>query len=371
MLLFFSIWSSVAAAADVRVLFAETDFAQILIQGAIEEGDGAKFYAIAESFPRATVALDSPGGVVSEALSIGAEIAIRGYTTYTGGQEASCYSACALIWVSGIRRYMTRDAVIGVHAAYRFITGSNGDREPRESGAANAEIGAFLNELGLSRKAIQFFTTAGPEEFQLITPEFAQILDIDVYVQDGFNVEPPAERPTPRKIADTTTQLLKVATSCAPILDIPSRPIELQGRETLQNGHAIFGGEIFAELIVEYTDRRKAEIEQVGLPGWCIEADLDLRESGIQIAGLVGPSFDCGKAASASERTICRSPELWARDRILSTAYLYFRGALPADEFANIQQSQRAWLKRRESCGSDLNCTKRVYSGRLRELGLQ
>ena len=52
-----------------------------------------------------------------EALSIGSEIRLRGFTTFVAGGKMQCYSACALIWIAGVRRYMMPDASIGVHAA--------------------------------------------------------------------------------------------------------------------------------------------------------------------------------------------------------------------------------------------------------------
>lgn len=362
----FMVW-----AATVEVIFAENDFAQIIIQGEIQRGDGAKFYREARKYPRASVVLDSPGGDVREALSIGAEIAIRGYATYVGPGEVGCYSACALIWVSGARRYMTPDAVIGVHAAYKVIAGPKGKVQPQESGAANAQIGAFLNELGLTSNAIHFFTVAGPNEFNYLTPRIAQLLDIDVFIQDGFKVETPMERPTPRRIADNTTRILGASVSCAPILDLPFEPMKRQARVLLQEGHAMFGGEVFADLIVEYTDKRKFEIKELGRPAWCIENDAVLQRSGIRLAGLNGPSFDCRKATSPNEQLVCRSPEIWAQDRILSTAYAYFQSVLNKSEFAKLRNDQRAWLKRRERCRNSLPCTRQIYSARLSELGLK
>lgn len=363
-------WTSSAVAADVDVLFAEGDYAQIIIQGPITEGDGSDFYALAERYPHASVALDSPGGNVMEALSIGSEIRLRGFTTFIVGGDMQCYSACALIWVAGVRRYMTPDSQIGVHAAYRMVADKDGVNEARESGVGNAQIGAYLNELGLSAKAISFFTVAAPGEFKYITPSVAQVFDIDVFVQDEAGLQTPAERPTPRRIANTASRLLSTSVWCAPILDLPSKPIETQGGDVLREGHEIFGGEIFAPLIVEYTDRRKAEVERMGKPAWCIEAVDALMSAGVQIAGLSGPSFHCERATTASERTICSNPELWSRDRLLASAYGYFRKVMSSEDFARVRRNQASWLQRRQECGADKDCTMRSYESRFWEMGL-
>lgn len=365
-----AVWASSAVAADVDVLFADGDYAQIIIQGPITKGDGVDFYVLAERYPRASVALDSPGGNVREALLIGSEIQRRGFTTFVGGGKRGCYSACALIWVAGVRRYMKSNSRIGVHAAYEIVTDKDGLDEARESGVGNAQIGAYLNELGLSFKAITFFTTAAPEEIEYITPAVAQMLDIDVFVEDGVGFQTPAERPTPRRIANTASRLLSASVWCAPLLNLPGKPIEIQGSDVLRKGHEMFGGDIFAPLIAEYSDRRMAEVERVGKPAWCIEAADALMGAGVQIAGLSGPSFDCHLASTKSERTICSNPELWVRDRMLASAYEYSRQVMSSNEFSRVRRNQVEWLRRREECGSSIDCAMRAYEARFWEMGL-
>lgn len=90
----------------------------ILIRGPITSGDDERFYQLTKGMERASVFLESPGGVVDAGISIGAEIAMRGFTTLVLDGEG-CHSVCAVIWVSGARRYMSPNASISVHAAYR------------------------------------------------------------------------------------------------------------------------------------------------------------------------------------------------------------------------------------------------------------
>jgi hypothetical protein len=52
------------------------------------------------------------------------------------------------------------------------------DLGAQESGAGNALIGAFMNEIGLPEEAILFATTAGPSEMSLLTIEAAQRVGI-------------------------------------------------------------------------------------------------------------------------------------------------------------------------------------------------
>jgi len=106
----------------------------VLIRGPIEAGDGDKFETVVIGLSRASVILESPGGLVKEALHIGATIRLEGFATMVPADK-ECFSACGLIWVSGVRRYMSDTSLIGFHAAYREENG-----EYRESGVANAEI---------------------------------------------------------------------------------------------------------------------------------------------------------------------------------------------------------------------------------------
>ncbi|MFD1559309.1 lysozyme inhibitor LprI family protein [Paraburkholderia silviterrae] len=72
-------------------------------------------------------------------------------------------------------------------------------------------------------------------------------------------------------------------------------------------------------------------------------------------------SFDCSKAASATEKRICASPRLSSLDTQLTA--LYQKRAAGADAAA-WRDDQRAWLRERDQCG-DAACLARVYSERL------
>ena len=75
--------------------------------------------------------------------------------------------------------------------------------------------------------------------------------------------------------------------------------------------------------------------------------------------GLVqaAPSFDCSKASTAVEQAICSSAELSRLDRQLAQAY---RG-LAATE----RDAQRAWIRQRNACKSDIDCLTKQYQDRI------
>jgi hypothetical protein len=145
-------------AAEIEVVPSlEPNQKAILIRGPIEDGDDIRFFEIAEETPGAIVFLESPGGLVSTGISIAAEIAIREYTTLAL-DGSGCHSICAIMWVAGERRYMSPDADISVHAAYRMRNSADGRVETSESGTANAQIGVLSQTFSVFRLLADFAT---------------------------------------------------------------------------------------------------------------------------------------------------------------------------------------------------------------------
>lgn len=70
--------------------------------------------------------------------------------------------------------------------------------------------------------------------------------------------------------------------------------------------------------------------------------------------GFSGPSFDCAKAKSAGEQTICRDAALSEADRKLDAAYRRLKSTMTAASFATVQKSQREWIAYvAKSCRAD------------------
>jgi hypothetical protein len=102
-----------------------------------------------------TVALDSPGGSVNDALAIGQLIRDKGYATSVAA-GAFCASSCPLILAGGRTRLATDQSAIGVHQIYA-ATGS-GTASERLEAAGNvmsdaqkmtAIITRYLAEMGI------------------------------------------------------------------------------------------------------------------------------------------------------------------------------------------------------------------------------
>lgn len=90
-----------------------------LLTGEIAPGDAARFAAHLDALdaPPALVALHSPGGSVADALDIGRRLRADGADTRMGA-GAACFSACPYILAAGVRRTVSRTAMVGVHQHY-------------------------------------------------------------------------------------------------------------------------------------------------------------------------------------------------------------------------------------------------------------
>ncbi len=158
----------------------------VTLSGLIGPDDADAFKDRAKLFPgNATAVLNSPGGNLLAAFAIGEYIRLRGWSTYVSDE---CDSACALIWLGGVRRLMTPDAKIGFHAA---------SLDGRQTGLGNAALGAYLNRIGLSHAAVTYATQAGPDNITYLTPSEAKRVGIEVSVvaaeRDGLIKLAPGE----------------------------------------------------------------------------------------------------------------------------------------------------------------------------------
>lgn len=74
--------------------------------------------------------------------------------------------------------------------------------------------------------------------------------------------------------------------------------------------------------------------------------------------------IDCSKAASGNERAVCADPFLLQTDARLDTLYdIALRLVSPA-EHDSLVDSQRAWVKQCDVCGTDKNCMRAAYAKR-------
>ena len=362
LLLVLTVISDCARAAEITVIkIPGLEFSFVRVKGEIVEGDGNKFYEAVDGIDRATVVLDGPGGIIKEALQIGSKIRLRNYATMVA-DNAECYSACGLIWVSGARRYMSASSQIGFHAANRAEKG-----EYQESGVANAEVGSFLTLLGLRIEAIRFFTTAGPSEILLLTPERARALGIDIFELSRGDLVTPEKDPTVDVYADRFVALASLKARCTPFFLPKLSMIERGVKIAYEKGNKIVSGEMWVKLMTQRLDSVKREFDVKGTLLYCIDIESELRRQDVP-TGIDGPSFACRDASTPTELAMCEDRDLWAKDRAMNAIYLFVRRLAEVPVRKRLLAAQREWLGRRNSCGADTECLNRVYDDRLEEL---
>jgi hypothetical protein len=123
----------------------------LLLTGAIAPGDAARFADHLDGLENRpdTVALHSPGGSVRDALEIGRRLRTEGLATRVG-PDAACFSACPYILAGGVRRTVSRTAMVGVHQHY---FGENAILPAfmavEDIQSAQADVMTYLDEMGI------------------------------------------------------------------------------------------------------------------------------------------------------------------------------------------------------------------------------
>jgi hypothetical protein len=216
-LLLATTWVEPAVAAEVQEEALENGVALISIVGEIKFGDEEKFRELSLKNPKAIVALDSPGGSLIPGLEIGRMINLRGYRTVVL-DKTLCASACALIWLGGIPRYLEPGGVLGFHASYRTVDG-----KMIESGVANALIGHYFSQLNLSENAVVFATSAPPDKIMVLNDENRldsgiqfETLRLDEFSSSGKNS--PERTPHPKGPRRVTSCSQIQSGTCLPSL---------------------------------------------------------------------------------------------------------------------------------------------------------
>lgn len=80
-------------------------------------------------------------------------------------------------------------------------------------------------------------------------------------------------------------------------------------------------------------------------------------------------SFDCErKDLAADERVICDTRALNDADVKMATTFDILTSLLPMGNRDKLHEEQSAWLKKRQSCNADVECLRKAYSERMKQL---
>jgi uncharacterized protein YecT (DUF1311 family) len=83
--------------------------------------------------------------------------------------------------------------------------------------------------------------------------------------------------------------------------------------------------------------------------------------------GPARPSFNCRYGRSSSEKMVCSSPSLAAKDRQMSSVYYAAMAQADPATRSHLRRSRDAFLSRRERCGSE-DCVAAAYNARIAEI---
>jgi uncharacterized protein len=87
-------------------------------------------------------------------------------------------------------------------------------------------------------------------------------------------------------------------------------------------------------------------------------------------AEVSAPSFNCKKATTSVEKTICANDTLARLDRKLGEIWKSFIDASNDDAFkSRLRQDQALWVKLRDKCQNDIDCISNAYQQRLAVFG--
>lgn len=157
--------------------------ATILISGRIEPGDFKKFAQFVNSKQRIAalmtwVALDSPGGDVSEAMRF-SRFFEEAYIRVKIPEGGTCASACFLMWAGAVDRVLMPDARLGVHRISWTSASLDMKRNEQVVSPVAKSVEGFLEQAGIPRKIIDKFRETPPTDVTFIDTKW--LIQQDVY----------------------------------------------------------------------------------------------------------------------------------------------------------------------------------------------
>jgi hypothetical protein len=150
----------------------------LVVTGTIDIGAADRFKSELEGYREyiKTVALDSPGGSVNDALEMGKLIREAGFATSVAS-GALCASSCPLVFAGGKERLATAKSAIGVHQIYANVAADSLPAGLEAAGAAmsdaqktTAAITRFLTETGVDPALWLHALETPPDRLYYLSP---------------------------------------------------------------------------------------------------------------------------------------------------------------------------------------------------------
>ena len=161
----FLVWLIVFVQAGLAAQF-ERQGENIVLEGEITEGDLDRLKTMVKKYGNLRIDLNSAGGLLNEALKIGAFVRSAGLATHIP-KDATCASACVTIFAGGLLRTAHSNSKIGVHmgsAAFneRFVDAMDNVIKKYGTGATPYVVAMFEEGAATTMlKQVYFILKAG------------------------------------------------------------------------------------------------------------------------------------------------------------------------------------------------------------------
>jgi hypothetical protein len=190
------------------------------MSGDIVQGDTLRFSALLAKLPPnqpKILLMESRGGQTIEGITLGLAIHNAKVATAVNG---FCASSCALAWLGGSPRIASTHAQIGFHASFT----QNGTVQSVSS-VGNAEVGYYIDALGLPPEDAAYVTTADLSSALWLAPADAQQLRLNVvYIPNQTPALPPVAAPAPAYTVPATAPVAAPAVAARPPATLASAP---------------------------------------------------------------------------------------------------------------------------------------------------
>ncbi|MEO1139229.1 MAG: hypothetical protein AAFW87_07210 [Pseudomonadota bacterium] len=156
-----------------RLTLSQVDSTTYRLEGGIADGDAERVIKLLDdAAPKPEwLILQSPGGTVSDALTLGRYLRETGINTRMLAGEF-CYSACPYLLVGGRVREVDEAAQVGVHQHYfgeSTILPASFAVEDIQAG--QGEVMIYLDEMGIDPLVMTHALSTPPDEIYVLLPE--------------------------------------------------------------------------------------------------------------------------------------------------------------------------------------------------------
>jgi hypothetical protein len=188
--------NSAALSAEITRVDSRDGKTRLDLVGEIQPGDGDKLKAHIASANEArrivaTIRLNSPGGNLLEGVNL-SEIVKNGRIATSVLGDATCASACFIVFAAGNERFANFNAKIGVHGV--------ADERGQEVGAATVTMSRILRTLGVPAGILGKLVVTPPSDMVWLTVDDLRSMNVTLFGK-------PQQIPTGPQLSGSDSQL--------------------------------------------------------------------------------------------------------------------------------------------------------------------